>query len=206
MNRVSNKLFIVALLAFGLVACQEAPTAQLTIADQALASAHQAEAATYADDELRAATDALAAAKSAVEAQNEKFALFRDYEEATRLIAEAQAKADQAKTVAVAGKEAARREAEASMAAAENAVAEAQALVAELTDCTPYPKGFAADLALTQGRVDSLGTGTQSIENAVHSERYFDARSEAEAFLQQVRPLIDEMSSVKSKLRCRVIS
>lgn len=206
MKRISNKLTIIVLLTLGLVACQEPPTAQLTIAEQALASADQADAATYASAELTAASDALATAKSAVEAQNEKFAPFRDYEEATRQITEAQTKADHAKMAAIAGKEEARTEAEASLAAAEAAVDEAEALVAELTACTPYPKGFAADLALTQGRVDGLGPGTQSIQNAVRTESYSSARSEAEAFIQQVRPLIEDMNSVKSKLRCRVVS
>ena len=206
MKRTTYLFLTVALLTLGLVACQEAPTGQLTQAEQSLTAAQQADAATYAGDELTAADDALAAAKAEVTAQNEKFALFRNYEEANRLIAEAQSKADAAETAAAAGKDEARQEAEASLAAAEAAVDEAEALLAELNGCTPRPKGFAADLAVMQGRVDSLATETQSIQNAIQAEQYSNAKAQAEAFRSQVQPLIDDMSSVKSKLRCRMIS
>lgn len=206
MQRTIYKLVIVALLTLGLVACQEAPTGQLTLAEQALTAANQAEAATYANDALTAADDAIAAAKAEIATQNDKFALFRNYEEASKLIAAAQSKAEAAETAAVAGKEKARSEAEASLAAAQAAVAEAETLLASLSDCTPHPKGFAADLAVMQGRVESLQTGTQTILNAIQNEQYFNARTQAEAFRSQVQPLIDDMSSVKSKLRCRVIS
>lgn len=205
MKRTSYPLLIVALLTLGLVACQEAPTGQLTLAEQALAAANKAEAATYASDALTTADDALAAAKAEIATQNDKFALFRNYEQATKLIADAQSKAEAAEQAAVAGKEKARSEAEAALAAAQTTVDEAKALLAELTGCTPHPKGFAADLAVMQGRVDGLDSGTQSIQNAIQSEQYGNAQAQAEAFRSQVQPLIDDMSSVKSKLRCRMV-
>jgi len=206
MQRTIYKLLIISLLTLGLVACQEPPTGQLTLAEQALTAANQAEAATYAGEALTAADDAIAAAKAEIATQNDKFALFRNYEQATKLIADAQSKAEAAETAAVAGKEKARNEAETALAAAEAAVAEAQTLLAELTGCTPHPKGFAADLAVMQGRVDSLQTGTQAIQTAFQSEQYTNARAQAEAFRGQVQPLIDDMTSVKAKLRCRMVS
>lgn len=202
MKRTTYQLLIVALLTLGLVACQEPPTAPLTQAEQALTSANQAEASTYASAELTAADDALAAAKAEINTQNEKFALFRNYEEATRLIADAQSKAEAAQAAAVAGKEQARNEANAALGEAEAAVTSAETLLAELGACPRRPKGFAADLETMQGRVDALKTELQSIRDAIQSEQFNNAKTQAEALRGQVQPLIDDMTAVKEKIRC----
>lgn len=202
-QRTQCKTIIVIFLTLSVVACQTPPTSQLTLAEKSLTAAKEAEAATYASDELTAADGALRAVLAEFKVQEAKLALFRDYALASRLITEAQSKADAATLAAVAGKEQARNEAEASLAAAENAFMEAEAMIAELAGCTPYPRGFSADLALTQTRVDSLGSGTRAIQDAIQAEQYLDALTQAEAFLSQIQPLLDDMTSAENKLRCR---
>lgn len=201
-QRTQLPIFVLVLLAVGLVACQEAPTQQLTLAEQSLAAAETAEASTYASEELATAGSALELAKAEVEAQNEKLALFRNYEEAGRLIAAAEDQAQAAETAAIAGKEKARNEAEASLAAATTSYAEAETLLAELSVCPVRPKGSGADLAVMQGRLDGLKSESQSIQTALQSGQYTTARTQAEAFRSQIQPFLADMSLVKLKLRC----
>ncbi len=197
-----KKIAIVLLLALSLVACQEPPQASIDTAKQGLATAESAEAAKYAQTELSAAQEALRAADAEVAAQAEKFALFRNYEQAQKLYADAQAKAEAAATAAAANKAKAKAEAEAASVDAETAANDAKAAVESLGACKRKPKGFDADVEALKGRADGLVAEIDGIKAAVASEDYQGATTRANSVKEQANALVADVTAAKEKIKC----
>lgn len=197
-----KKIAIVLLLALSLVACQEPPQASIDSAKAGLTAAETAEAAKYAQTELSAAQEALRAADAEVAAQAEKFALFRNYEQAQKLYADAQAKADAAAQAAAANKAKAKTEAETAVASAETAANDAKAAVDTLGACRRKPKGFEADVEALKGRADGLVAEIGPIKASISSEDFQGATTRANSVREQATALVTDVTSAKEKIKC----
>lgn len=189
-------------LAFVLVACQKPPQVELDAAKQAVQAVRDAEAQKYAADQLAGVESAIQAAEAEIATQNEKFALFRNYDNAKKMLAEVGTKADAAKAAAVAGKEQARSEAEAALTAAKTAVDGVRVALDELGGCKRKPKGFKEDLEALRGQVDGLSAQVAPIESAYASEDYKGAKSQAESLSSQVGTLAADIAAAKEKIKC----
>lgn len=197
-----KKIAIVLLLALSLVACQDPPQAAIDSAKAQVTAAETAEAAKYAQTELSAAQEAMRAADAEVAAQAEKFALFRNYEQAQKLYADAQAKADAAAKAAADNKAKAKTEAEAAATAAETAANDAKAAVDTLGGCKRKPKGFDADVEALKGRADGLVAEIGPIKASITSEDFQGATTRANSVKDQATTLVADVTAAKEKIKC----
>jgi hypothetical protein len=192
---------LVLLTAAVAIGCAEAPEAEIEAARQALATAETAEAQTWAPaayDEARTAMDAV---QNELDAQSEKWAVSRSYDETTRLVAEAQAKADAAQQASIEGKEAARAAAEAALEMSRSTLEQASTLLTEVEACKRRPKGFTTDVA-------ALRTGLEGLQ-AQHAETaaldgadYQRTQAAAEAVQTGASALVTDLENAKSALGC----
>lgn len=193
--------FTVAMLA--LMGCAKPPETEMAAAQNALDEASASEAAKYAASEWTKAQSALNAAQNEVDAQNARFALFRDYEKAQMLLADATDQAQKTREAAVAGKEQARQEAQAAHDAAVARVEQARSLLTELEGCGRGVKGFTADLAALQGSLDGLMAEMPAIETSLASEDFSAATSRGTALEGQAGTLLSDLQNAHQKLGCR---
>lgn len=199
-RRVVTGALMVAVL--GLTACAKVPQPAIDQASEALAAAGRAEAATYAAAEWDAAQQAMNAAVAEIEVQKAKFALLRSYGKAGELLAAAQQAAVAAQQAGIDGKERRRAEIENSIAAIDASLAQAQQLLADLASCGKRPKGFAADLALLQGKVEALALELGELRSSADAESFVEAGSMAESLGSEVETVVADLESAKLTLGC----
>lgn len=181
------KVLLMGVVVLGLAACEDPPEPAIQSARAALTSAETAGAGEYAPDSLAAAEAAQQALDAELTVQEEKFGMFRDYEEATRLATEAQAAADRAAADAEAGKQQVRRETEALVAQARAIVDEASTLLAS----APRGKGSEVDLAVLQADISGAGALLPEVEQSLAAGRYLEAKSRAESALATAQGVKD---------------
>lgn len=189
-------------LAFLFVACQKPPQLELDAAKQALDGVKAAEAQKYAADQLAGVESAFQAAEAEIATQNEKFALFRNYDNAKKLLAEVGTKAEAARAAAVEGKEQARAAAQAALDGAKAALAAATTQLAELGACPRKPKGFKEDLEALQGQLDGFTAQAGSLDSSFASEDFKGTVTQAESLTQQIQTLAADLTAAKEKIRC----
>ena len=173
------KVVFLSSIVLGLSACADPPEPAIQSARAALSTADGAGAAEYAPQSLGAAEAALQALETELTVQEEKFAMFRDYEEATRLATEAQAAAEKAEADAAAGKQQVRRETEALLAQARAIINEATTMLAT----APRGKGSEVDLAVLQADIAGASAVLPEVEQSLAAGRYNEAKSRAESAL-----------------------
>jgi hypothetical protein len=174
------KVAFLSVVVLGLAACEDPPEPAIQSARAALSSADAAGAADYAPQSLAAAEAALQSLESELTTQEEKFSMFRDYEESTRLATEAQAAAEKAAADAEAGKQRVRSETEALLAQARSLIDEASTMLAT----APRGKGSEVDLAVLQADIAGAGAVLPEVEQSLAAGRYLEAKSRAESALQ----------------------
>ena len=173
----------------GLAACEDPPEPAIQSARAALTGAETAGAAEYAPESLGAAEAAQQALDAELTVQEEKFAMFRDYEEATRLATAAQAAADRAAADAEAGKQQVRRETEALMAQVRAIIDEASTMLAS----APRGKGSEVDLAVLQADISGASALLPEVEQSLAAGRYLEAKSRAESALATAQGVKDQV-------------
>jgi len=173
------KVVLMGAAVLGLAACEDPPEPAIQSARAALTTAESAGAADYAPESLGAAEAAQQALDAELTLQEEKFAMFRDYEEATRLATEAQAAADRAAADAEDGKQQVRRETEALVAQTRAIIDEASTLLAS----APRGKGSEVDLAVLQADISGAAALLPEVEQSLAAGRYLEAKSRAESAL-----------------------
>ncbi len=188
MKRILTLVMGVALLA-ALSGCASKPEQEITSAEQALDKARVAEADVYAKDEFEKAQQTLEAAKAEIAAQDDKFALTRSYDEAKKMLADAQQQADGLVAKAQANREAARVAAEEALKQAQQSLEAAQAAL----KTAPKGKDTKAELEAMQADLqaaqDSLITAQQNLE----AGKYIEATNAANALKQKADNVTTEV-------------
>src|SRR5262245_65127626 len=128
-----------AVVIVAIAGCAKPPAEQIEQAKQAVQDAQAADASTYAPQDLSEAEDAQKRLDAELKLQEEKFALFRSYKQATTLAAEVKSEGEQASAAAAAGKEQAKQEATQQIADTQALLDEVRALLAK----APRGKGSA---------------------------------------------------------------
>src|SRR5262249_37858954 len=184
-------------LGLGLVACAQAPKADIDAAKQALDDAQRAQASDYASEAWTAAKDADAKLQTELDAQNKKWPRLRSYEQSKQLAQLAKNEADRASKEATAGKEKAKADAGDLIAQAKTAYQTAQTAL----QTAPHGKGTEADLA-------SLKTDTESIDGQIQeAQRLYDggdflgAKTKAQAAVDAANKIQTEIQEAKSRRR-----
>jgi hypothetical protein len=173
------KIFLLSSAVLFLAACEDPPEPAIQSARASLASAAAVEASEYAPESLASAEEALRQLENELAVQEEKFAMFRNYEESTRLATAAQAAAERAATDAEAGKQQVRRETEALLAQARALIEEASTMLAT----APRGKGSEVDLAVMQADIAGASAVLPEVEASLAAGRYLEAKSRAESAL-----------------------
>lgn len=201
MKRYLMTMTMVA-VALAAVGCADQPTDAIQAVDQALTDARSSQATDYAAESLTAAEDVRAQLDAELKAQEEKFALFRSYDKAEQLAADAQQAAEQAKTAAVEGRERAHQQASELIAELRTTVDEVKALV----ETAPRGKGSEADLAVLQSDVSTIEQSMVEMDAAFQAERYNEAIAIAEAArtqLEEIRATVQQAIDARAQASTR---
>jgi chromosome segregation ATPase len=193
-------VLVTAVVAMG--GCAKPPEAEIEAARQAMASADTAEAQTWAPEAYQEAQAAMDAVQTEINAQAEKFALTRSYDEAKRLVAEAQATAEAAQQAAIEGREAARNAAQAALETGRATLEQASTLLTELEACKRRPKGFETDVAALRATLEGLQAQHAEAQAAFDGGDYQQAQAGAEAVQAAAATLVADLENAKTKLRC----
>ena len=183
------KVVLLSTVVLGLAACEDPPEPAVQAARAALTSAESAGAADYAPESLGAAEAAQQALDAELTVQEEKFAMFRDYEESARLAAAAQAAAERAAADAEAGKQQVRQETEDLVRQARAIIDEAATMLAS----APRGKGSEVDLAVLQADIAGAGALLPEVEQSLAAGRYLEAKSRAESALATAQGVKDQV-------------
>lgn len=173
-NRLMILLFVAAVVLAG---CAKPPQVEIDAAKAALETAKAAGAGDYASASLNAADDLLNQLNAELKAQEDKFALFRNYDKAKELSASAKAAFEKAAADAEAAKEAVRAETVSLLESAKTSLTEVTDMIAK----APRGKGSAADLTMLKADVDAAGATFAEIEAALAEGRFLDAQAKARA-------------------------
>ena len=170
-----------------LAGCDDPPTVELDAAKQALDSARDVGAEQFAANEYSVAQRAYSEAETTTKTEDERFFLFKDFEQARTQIADAKSKAMQAESVAEAEKKRQRESAEAAIATARDAVVAAYTSLEE----APSGKGTEADIEELRAELTTAEADLDAAEAAVDSENFSGAESLAESADQKATEIAD---------------
>jgi len=188
------RIAFLSIAGLALSACADPPEPEITAARSAIATAEAADASEYAPESLAAATAAQRSLETELTTQEEKFAMFRDYEESARLAAEAEAAAAKATADAEEGKQQVRSEAEALLAQARSIIDEASTML----QTAPRGKGSEVDLAVMQADIAGASAVLAEVEQSLMAGRYLEAKSRAESALATAQSVKDQVQAAIS--------
>lgn len=191
--------FVLLAVAFltlaGLGACSSEPAEELAAARAAIDEARAAEAETYAPEQMDEMTQKLRDAEAAVQAENEKFALFRDYEAANSALAEVREGAQEAVQTANTEKERVRQEAEQALVEAEAALNSAQTAL----ENAPRGKGTRADIAALNADLEAVRSALESARQAIQAGQYMQAKNQITSAKSQAESVENEIEQALSR-------
>lgn len=194
-SHVSISLATTGLL-FALAGCAEQPVNDITAAEQALQLAREAGANQYAANEFREAEEALQKAQEEIQLQGKKFALLRNYDNATNLLAQAKTTAEKAKTEAEANRIKAKSEAEAAIATAKTSLEQATMILAQ----APSGKGTQADLQALRSDLQAAEAMFNELESGMQQEDYLGVKAKAQSVQDMASKVHDQVSQAMSKV------
>ncbi|MGD0309400.1 MAG: DUF4398 domain-containing protein [Acidobacteriota bacterium] len=201
MNKVSMRLALI--VAFSLAAamlffaCASAPKEEIAATQTAVTAAQTDDVRTYAPDSLKDAEDTMAKATAEVQTQDGKFALSRDYKAASDLLKQTKDKAAKATTDAQANKAKAKADAEALIAGLGPQMEEAKKALAT----APKGKDTKADLEAMQSDLKAAGDAQAAATQAMSSEKYNDALSQAKIAQTKATGIVDQVKAAKEKIK-----
>jgi outer membrane murein-binding lipoprotein Lpp len=175
--------------------CAKAPREAMDSASNLLTQAETQEADVYAPEQFKAAQDSFAAAQTEIDLQAGKFAMVRDYDRASELLAAASRLATEAAETGVTRKEEMRVETEDLLAQARAAGAEARDL---LQKAPTGKEGRVALVAIGQD-VDSLDALFVEVEQLLASDDILHAHERAQAALEKAQGLTGELQHAIEK-------
>lgn len=199
---VRKYFFITLSLVLSLVlvsGCAKAPQQAVDDANAALAAAKQAEADRYLVDEFKAAQDSLNAAVAEIEAQNSKFALTRNYDKASKLLASATALANQITSQVDAKKEEVKAAASQLFTDLQTGLTEAKDLLKK----APKGKEGREVLDAIQGELTTVENSLVEVTDLLNRGDFISAKDKLMAGLQKVNSVKEELNQAIAKKKSK---
>jgi hypothetical protein len=179
--------------------CASAPTAEIDATKAALAAVRTDDVQNYAPESLKAAEDELSKALAEVESQEGKFALSRDYKQASAMLKSAKDLAEKARNEAQANKIKAKADADAVLTALPQIVDEAKKALAK----APKGKYTRADLEAMQNDLKTAEETVAEANQAMSQERYKDALIKGNSARQKASAVIEQVKQAQEKIKGR---
>jgi hypothetical protein len=195
MSRRALVVVFAAGYALAAAGCSSEPKVELASAETALSQAAAAEAGTYAAQEFEQATSLLEEARVALQAENEKFALFRDFDPVAERLSQARHRAESAVQSATMEKDRIRGETARALMDAEAALATAQAAL----DSAPKGKGTQADLEALNADLGVVRSALENAKQAMNAGKYFEAGSRISAAKTQANAISSQVEQAVAK-------
>jgi len=199
---MKNVLLAISLiLGFGLVlaGCASAPTEEINATKAAIASIQTGDVKTYAPESLKAAEDGLNKALAAIQAQDGKFAMTRDYKQASAMLKSAKELVEKAKGDAQLAMTKAKADAEAAIAALPQMIEEAKKALAK----APKGKDTKADLEAMQNDFKLAEEALNEASTALSQSKYNDALAKADSAKSMASSIIDQIKKAQEKVKGR---
>ena len=187
-------LFVVPMLI--LAGCSKPPTTEVQAAQDAIQKAQAAEAGTYAPEALSKAQAAQTALDTEMKAQEQKFALFRKYDQAKTLAMDAQQTAQAAADEAGANKQRFKTETETMMAEVTTMLHETEAMLST----APVGKGTTLDLQVMRTDLEGANSAITEAKALYDQEKFADAKNKltsAQSTIEQVKTSIEQAQAAK---------
>ncbi len=169
------------------------PTTDLAAAKQALDAARAAGAEKFASADYSSAQSAYTSAEQAVNTEAEK--LFKDFDPAVQLIADAKTKAGRAKSSAESEKGNQRRTAEGAISAAASVVQQARSGL----DAAPAGKGTEGDVEQLRSDLNGADADLNAARSSVASENFDQAKSQASSAEQKAGQVASGVTAATQK-------
>ena len=177
MRKVVRASSLMAILVLVVAGCAKPPTVEMEAATAAMAEATKAEAEVYAPEAMQSARNAQQAYEEEVKLQEGKFALFRKYDKAKTMVAEAITAAQTAATQAVENKNRIRQEVTTMIGDTRTALTEAQGMLEK----APKGKGSTLDLQVMGSDLTAAGTAIDEAQALLDQDKLMDARAKVQA-------------------------
>ncbi len=190
-------LFLGAALVFS--GCASAPTEEINASKAALTGAQIDDVRTYASESLKAAEDEMSKALAEVQVQDNKFALSRDYQQASQMLKSAKDLAEKAVNDAQANKAKTKADAEAVIAALPQMLDEAKQALAK----APRGKDTRADIEAMQNDLKLAEEDSAEASQAMSQEKYMDALAKANSAKEKASAITSQVQQAIEKMRGR---
>ncbi|HZM17201.1 MAG TPA: hypothetical protein VFE28_14460 [Candidatus Krumholzibacteria bacterium] len=177
MRKVVRVSSLLAILVLALAGCSKPPTVEIEAAKAAMAEATKAEAEAYAPEAMQSARSATSAYEEEVKLQEGKFALFRKYDKAKTMVAEATTAAQTAATQAVENKNRIRQEVTSMIGESRTMLTEAQGMLEK----APRGKGTTLDLQVMGSDLTAAGTAIDEAQALLDQDKLMEARTKVQA-------------------------
>ncbi len=182
-----------------LTACGSAPTAEINGAKAAIKTIQTDDVRAYAPESLKAAEDELNKALAEVQTQDGKFALSRDYKQASTMLKSASDLAEKAKSDAQVAKVKAKTDAEATIAELPKMIDEAKKALAK----APKGKDTRADLEAMQNDLKIAEESLAEANAAMSQSKYAEALAKADSAKSKASGIIDQVRKAQEKAKGR---
>jgi hypothetical protein len=178
-------------------ACASAPKEEIAATQSAIQSASTDDVRTYAPESFKDAQDTMAKATAEVQVQDGKFALSRDYKQASELLKQAKDLAEKAQKDAQANKAKAKADAEALIATLKPTLDDAKKALAT----APRGKDTKADLEAMQNDLKSADEAAAAASTAMSQDKYSDALAQATTAKSKATAIIEQVTAAKEKMK-----
>lgn len=199
MKGVARYFTLGLVMLFILAGCAKQPTMEIDSAKKAGEEAKAAGSERYLPEDTKKVDDSLTAALDEVKAQDEKFALFRNYEKAKQMLAQAKADAEKVKADTAAKKEEAKKNAIAGLEAAKAAIEESKALLAK----APMGKGAKADIEAMKGDIKGLEDSLPELQGLIDKEDYLTAIDKAKVIKEKAEGVSSQVKAAMEKVKAK---
>jgi hypothetical protein len=192
---------VLLVLGFGLLlaGCASAPTEEINATKAAIASIQAGDVRTYAPESLKAAEDELNKALAEIQAQDGKFAMTRDYKQASTMLKSAKDLVEKAKSDAQVAMTKAKADAEAAIASLPPMIEEAKKALAK----APKGKDTKADLEAMQNDLKLADEALNEAGTAMSQSKYNDALAKASSAKSKASAIIDQIKQAQEKVKGR---
>jgi tetratricopeptide (TPR) repeat protein len=186
----SLPVLLLSVLFFG---CSSVPDEELTAAQEALDQARETEADVYVPEEFQKATDDFEAAQAAIAEENQKSFYSRDYDEARRLLEQAESSAEEAAAAAPINKQQVRDQAEQALQNASAAFEEAE----QNLETAPGGKGTQPDLEALRSDLQRAESALEEGRRNFQSEAYLEALEKLQGAMEGASEVSEAIEAVR---------
>lgn len=199
MLKKAAMLCLPAVVVVLIAGCSKAPVTEQTAAAEQLTAAQQLQAETYAPELWAMVQDTMEAAKAAMTEQDERFSLFRDYDDARALYQRAATLAQQAGTEAQVELTRVREETSDMIT---DAADEANAL-AEMLLTFPVTKDTKADIEMLRQDTGVLQSMINESRTEFDRGNYEGAKTKIETVLERISDYKNSVEVARSRVKGR---